>query len=58
MSQEEMYELSNESDNILRSKLENGDIAPYTFKRMLKLDYLTQDRYNRITRSYEGLDWF
>ena len=56
MSQEEMYELSNESDNILRSKLENGDIAPYTFKRMLKLDYLTQDRYNRITRSYEGLD--
>ena len=58
MSQEEMYELSNQSDNVLRSKLENGDIAPYTFDRMLKLDYITQDRYNRITRSYEGLDWF
>lgn len=56
MSQEEMYELSNQSDNILRSKLENGDIAFYTFKQMLHLDYLTEDRYNRITRSYEGLE--
>lgn len=56
MSQEEMYELSNESDNVLRSKLDNGEIAPYTFKRMLDLDYLTQDRYNRITRNYGELE--
>ena len=56
MSQEEIYELSNQSDNVLRTKLDNGEIAPYTFIKMLKLDYITEERFNRIMRNYKELD--
>lgn len=54
---EELYEeLSNECDSVLRKKLDNGDIALITFRNMLELDYLSQDRYNRIIRKHEGLE--
>lgn len=55
MDKETMYKLSNESDNVLRKELEEGNIALYTFKQMFNLGYLSKDRYNRITRN-EGLE--
>lgn len=49
---EQLYEeLSNKSDTVLRKEFENGEIALITFKEMLANDYITQDRYNRITRA-------
>lgn len=51
---EQLYEeLSLKSDSVLRSELENGEYALITFREMLANGYITQDRYNRITRTYE-----
>lgn len=44
-------ELSNKSDNVLRKEFEAGEYSLMTFKEMLANDYITQDRYNRITRA-------
>lgn len=44
-------ELSSKSDTVLRREFENGEYALITFKEMLANDYITQDRYNRITRA-------
>lgn len=44
-------ELSTKGDNVLRKELENGDYSLMTFREMLTNNYITQDRYNRITRA-------
>lgn len=45
-------ELSIKSDNVLRKEFEAGEYSLMNFKEMLSCGYITQDRYNRITRSY------
>lgn len=49
------HELSTKSDNVLRKEFESGEFALITLKEMLGQGYLTQERYNRITRNYEEL---
>lgn len=44
-------ELRNKSDTVLRKELEAGEYALITFKEMLSNNYITLDRYNRITRA-------
>lgn len=44
-------ELSSKSDTVLRREYKNGEYALITFKEMLANDYISQDRYDRITKS-------
>ena len=46
-------ELSIKSDNVLRKEFEEGEFALITLKEMLNQGYLTQNRYDYITRNYE-----
>ena len=44
-------ELSLKSDSVLRQEYENREISLMNLREMLSNDYITQDRYNRITRA-------
>lgn len=48
-------ELSLKSDNVLRKEFEAGEYSLMNFKEMISCGYITQDRYNRITRSYNNI---
>lgn len=46
-------ELSTKSDNVLRKEFEAGEYSLMTFREMLSNGFITQDRYNRIVKTYD-----
>lgn len=53
MNIKQLEELSSKSDNVLRQEFEAGEYSLLTLREMLDNDYITQERYNRITRANE-----